>query len=105
MKRLEDMSIDKNMNPGTKDILELVTKIRSDITPNEAAKAIIKYYKLWENNIKQTSYECYCTRWDFVYSRATIKTSLLYNGSEPEIIYIRCEHGKVLLDIDINKEK
>ncbi len=47
---------------------------------------------------------CNCDRYDFDISKAECKRSIEYNGSELEIIYIKCKHGKILLDIENNIE-
>jgi hypothetical protein len=43
---------------------------------------------------------CNCNRYDFDISKAEYRYSIEYNGSEWEIVFIRCKHGKVLLDVE-----
>lgn len=48
--------------------------------------------------------KCKCTRYAYDRSKAVEKQSIEYNGSEFEVIYIKCKHGKVLLDTENNVE-
>jgi len=47
---------------------------------------------------------CNCNRYSFNESKAEYERSMDYNGSEWEIVFIKCEHGKILLDIENNIE-